>query len=696
EDRTRIEGDKDKLLKDCYAWILDNASFQQWRRQDGPQLLWVRGDPGKGKTMMTMGLIAELSQGPKARLPSRTMSKMLSKLKLGFQPCLLAYFFCQSTRPELNNAVSVLRGLIYMLVAERKQLMRHVLNRYEAVGRALFEGPDAIHAVRQVLSDVLNDPTLPTTYLLVDALDECTSGLSTLLRIVTEDSLARRSRVKWLPDSTGIKVSLEVHASYVSKAVAAFINFKVRHLATAKNFDARLEAEVQQVLCDRAEGTFLWVSLVCKELESLPLYRTREVLQAMPTGLDPLYDRMMAQILTQKDTTTVEYCKAVLRSVTAAFRPLHLLELVVFAGLPGDQFDSTQAVSNLVSHCCSFLAVRHNTVSFIHLSAKDYFTSGKGRELSDSAATEGHGRVTYHLLDAMRSTLRRDMCGLEKSRARTDGVVKQIKNNTLAKIAYACEYWIDHLCDSNLTSSASYNDAMYDGGIVDMFLREKFVYWLEALSLCKSVSKGVVAIDKLWTLTQGRGEVNMFASLVKDARRFIMYHKGAIENSALQVYASALLFSPKKSLIRNLFKHEELEYITIIPGMSDNWSACLQTLEGHSNIVSSVVFSHDSTRLASASRDSTIKIWDASSGACLQTLKGHSYWVNSVVFSHDSTRLASASRDSTIKIWDASSGACLQTLKGHSNIVSSVVFSHDSTRLASTSWDSTVKIWDAS
>jgi WD40 repeat protein len=58
-----------------------------------------------------------------------------------------------------------------------------------------------------------------------------------------------------------------------------------------------------------------------------------------------------------------------------------------------------------------------------------------------------------------------------------------------------------------------------------------------------------------------------------------------------------------------------------MPAMSNSWSACLQTLEGHSDWVNSVAFSHDSARLASASDDNTIKIWDASSGGCLQTLQ---------------------------------------------------------------------------
>ncbi|EUC40675.1 hypothetical protein COCMIDRAFT_108209 [Bipolaris oryzae ATCC 44560] len=123
---------------------------------------------------------------------------------------------------------------------------------------------------------------------------------------------------------------------------------------------------------------------------------------------------------------------------------------------------------------------------------------------------------------------------------------------------------------------------------------------------------------------------------------------------------------------------------------------CVHTLEGHSSNVNSVAFSHDSTRLASASWDSIVKIWDASSGTCVHTLEGHSSTVWSVAFSHDSAQLASASDDSTVKIWDASSGTCVHTLEGHSSHVRSVAFSHDSTRLASASSDRTVKIWDAS
>jgi hypothetical protein len=399
EDRTRIEGHKDWLLRDCYAWILDDVNFQRWRAQDESRLLWIKGDPGKGKTMMTMGLIDELSR---YRSPHETVPE--APVLCDNSTPLLPFFFCQNTIPVLNNAVSVLRGLIYMLAVQRADLLQYVLKEYTIAGKQLFEGHNAVYSLRRRLLDMLS---LPPTYLLVDALDECTTGLAELLRVITDASLGRRSRVKWLvtsrnipeiarylqPDSLGVKVSLEVKASHVSRAVAAFVQYKVQQLATVYRYGTTLQAEVQQQLRDKAEGTFLWVSLVCKELEGWPLYRTREVLRALPPGLDPLYERMKGQVLAQ-DARTVGYCKGVLRAITLAFRPLQLGELAVAAGLPKDQFNDVQAVADLVSRCGSFLTVREGVVSFIHLSAKDYFTVGTADQAparrDGQHAEEGH------------------------------------------------------------------------------------------------------------------------------------------------------------------------------------------------------------------------------------------------------------------------------------------------------------------
>jgi WD40 repeat protein len=67
--------------------------------------------------------------------------------------------------------------------------------------------------------------------------------------------------------------------------------------------------------------------------------------------------------------------------------------------------------------------------------------------------------------------------------------------------------------------------------------------------------------------------------------------------------------------------------------------------------VLSVAFSPDGRRLASASGDQTIKVWDTASSQELRTLKGHTGRVQSVAFSRpEGSRLASGSEDQTIKV----------------------------------------------
>jgi WD40 repeat protein len=100
----------------------------------------------------------------------------------------------------------------------------------------------------------------------------------------------------------------------------------------------------------------------------------------------------------------------------------------------------------------------------------------------------------------------------------------------------------------------------------------------------------------------------------------MLYHKQAIENYPLQAYKSGLIFSPKGSLIRRHFQHKDHQLIQIRPDTVDDWGACLQTLEGHSDLVSSVAVSGDSRWVVTGSDDNTAKIWDAGSGRCLQTL----------------------------------------------------------------------------
>ena len=124
----------------------------------------------------------------------------------------------------------------------------------------------------------------------------------------------------------------------------------------------------------------------------------------------------------------------------------------------------------------------------------------------------------------------------------------------------------------------------------------------------------------------------LFAPM-EDMRRFALLNKDVVEAFPLQTYLSALIFSPVGCETRQLFKNEEPEWIILKPLVEEGWSSCLQTLEGHSDLVNSVSFSHDGQRIVSGSYDETIKVWDAATGLLLQTLDGHRDTVKSIATS---------------------------------------------------------------
>ncbi|KAJ1659533.1 ribosome assembly [Dispira simplex] len=128
---------------------------------------------------------------------------------------------------------------------------------------------------------------------------------------------------------------------------------------------------------------------------------------------------------------------------------------------------------------------------------------------------------------------------------------------------------------------------------------------------------------------------------------------------------------------------------------------CTSSLAGHTEAVLQVSFSPDGSSLASASGDTTVRIWDLNTETPRFTCNGHTNWVLTIAWSPDGNLLASGGMDNTVRLWDPHTGKPLGgPLKGHAKWITALAWepfhlNPQCTRFASSSKDGTVRIWDA-
>ena len=96
-----------------------------------------------------------------------------------------------------------------------------------------------------------------------------------------------------------------------------------------------------------------------------------------------------------------------------------------------------------------------------------------------------------------------------------------------------------------------------------------------------------------------------------------------------------------------------------------NTSEKLTELKGHSSYIWSIIhiYEYKNYLIASASQDSTIKLWNLQNNTCEITLTGHNNWVTSIsLLKSDTNTLISASYDHTVKFWNLDLGSCIKTI----------------------------------
>lgn len=338
-DRDRIISDKGEITQGTCEWVLKEDSFKSWE-STSPHLLWISAPPGMGKTYLSIFLSRHLEPESQQTAESATI-----------------YFFCDNKRAAQNTGINILRGLIYQLTQLRRELVKVLLSPWKAQSKLLF-APNALESLWQVFQHMIAalGDTYQTIHCLLDGMDECEdtslSSLLVKLRSIANDRQTSGPTFKFIgvsrrypdhiPRSLISFISLEIDESGRAKRdVERYIATQVMDLARKKNIvNSPLQSHIERIFKDRAEGTFLWVSFMVKDLESKSIAQIETALEDLPRGLDAVYDKIIAQM----DPGKLELVTKLLQWIAFAKVPLTIPALCEAIGVNGTELLTREQV----------------------------------------------------------------------------------------------------------------------------------------------------------------------------------------------------------------------------------------------------------------------------------------------------------------------------------------------------------------
>jgi len=438
--------------------------------------------------MMSIGLIEELSQRPK-------------------DMTAVTYFFCQSADYELNTMEAIIKGLILQLMRQQGSVKQALRDRWDPVLKQFTEDVSSWRGLWNVFMEMLERCTCPRVYVVVDALDECRdAGMADLLKLIVRTGLSQPSRIKWLltsrpldsaerellVGSEQVRVSLELNTEHIAQGVRRYISYKVAELDRRGGYGSVLRHEVEQELARKAEDTFLWVSLVCKRLETVRGEEALATIHDLPLGLNDLYHQMLTQ-LCHGELTMVESCVRLLQVLMQAYRPLHVREVSSVTGLP----DDLGYVEALADRSASFVKQRGMYIEFVHQSTRDYLAGTNGRSVLEAHDQYGHGEMAVSCLTHLQQRLKVNLLDLPRPDATrpTRETMSTGDSELLISLHYAATFWFQHV--DMAKDHTIVQEILAPNEQVEKLLYTRLLEWLECLSLLDQLPRAVEGLKVL-------------------------------------------------------------------------------------------------------------------------------------------------------------------------------------------------------
>ncbi|KAF7122890.1 hypothetical protein CNMCM5793_001000 [Aspergillus hiratsukae] len=436
DDLNALKRRKGGRAAGTYEWILESSEIRRWLGHES-NILWLHGNPGTGKSTTAITLAEKLPEDP----------------LFAYEDATLAYFFCDSSSEKHRTATAVVRGLLYQTIQKHPPSLGPLVSKYRGHKDNLFSSFDALWSV---LMEIGNSSGLKL-YCIIDALDECDDeALESLLAQLNRSFKPGDSR----NNHCGIHILITSRpyeeigvqlvefpnqdlASYpqVRNDLAIFIEQKVEELSMKKHYSANVRRNVAAILEDKAEGTFLWAGLACRELIRVRSRDAVATLEKLPSGLSSMYRKMLDMAVEdrQEDRSTIIQ---LLTIIVIARRPLTLLELAEACNLydADDPEDRIAYVREDVFDCRLLVVIQDDRVMLLHKSVKDFLTHSQDVHVINEKLA--HAEFAGRCIDVLMQEWDTDK-----------SVISSILENTMGDgffLLYCVQYWPEqaHLAGS--------------------------------------------------------------------------------------------------------------------------------------------------------------------------------------------------------------------------------------------------------
>ncbi|TVY73353.1 Vegetative incompatibility protein HET-E-1, partial [Lachnellula suecica] len=613
-------GTRADLLQQIYNWADGKDG------QDKQCIFWLNGLAGTGKSTI-----------------SRTIARRYDEQKR-----LGASFFFSKGGGDVSHAGKFFTSIAVQLAKSIPSLQKQVCEAIiEQPGVAKLSLSDQWH--RLILNPISRLQQSHQSYvLIIDALDECeddqniriilgllaearsikTVGLRVIL--TSRPEIPIRYGISYIPQAQHQDFILHnVPATIINHDISLFLEFHLGIIRQEWSLGVNWPGEgVLGQLILHACGLFIWAETACRfirEGKQFACQRLNTILDSSSSAttapnkhLDEIYLTVLKHSIASEysDEEIGEVCKMLkhtLGSLVVLLSPLPASSLSKLLHLPREDIDRTfadlHAILNIPEDPTRQLRLHHPSFRDFLLDKDrcgNFFVDEK----------EAHRIVATSCIQLMSQTLKKDICRMHAPGSQAGQVEESHLQECLPpEVQYACLYWVQHLQGGGLQ--------VCDGEEAHRFLQVHVLHWLEALGWMGKASEGIQAILSLEAYVSINKSPNLHA-FIYDAKRFALYNQSVVEQAPLQLYCAALLFAPTNSIIRRQFEDCIPHWIRFEPSstrrrfrdrishwiepklkVQAGWNAALQTLEGHSDWVTSVAFSPDGKRVVSGSGDET-------------------------------------------------------------------------------------------